>query len=208
MAKRQTSSSSSLIGDRPAIARLAFVVVGDLIAAARPHVAVETVDRYVELAVAEPLRKRFVPFERLRKRLHPLELARPARPKREVVALGLLVEFGARVRLRRQTPAAAGSGGSPQRAPRWRSRHSVIDLRGPHGHACRIIQRLEMLAVLVLAALIAPAQTGLATIQYNAAAAELCDPGGARHDAISRISAAGSWWSTFGRRGATSAPRR
>ena len=40
------------VGDRPAIARLAFVVVGDLFAAARAHVPVQAVDRHVELAVA------------------------------------------------------------------------------------------------------------------------------------------------------------
>ena len=48
-----------------AIAGLAFVIVGDLVAAAGANVAVETVHRDVELAVGEPSRERLVPFERL-----------------------------------------------------------------------------------------------------------------------------------------------
>ena len=62
-ANRQTIVEQLAVGDRPAIAGLAFVIVGDPRAVAGAHVPVERVDRRVELAVGEPRRERLVPFE-------------------------------------------------------------------------------------------------------------------------------------------------
>ncbi len=81
------------VGDRAGVAGFALPVVGDLVAPARGHVAVETVLRHVELAPAEPLGERQVPVE------HGVEVLRPgeqlpglAGPERLVVRLGLLVQ--------------------------------------------------------------------------------------------------------------------
>jgi hypothetical protein len=76
------------IGDRPAVARLAFPVVGDLLASTGLDVAVEAVGGDVEPAADEPAGERRLPLQ------HRLPRRRP------VEALGLGSPEGLRVRRR------------------------------------------------------------------------------------------------------------
>ena len=90
-------------GERPGVARLADPVVGDLVAEAALDVPVDAVVGDVELAAGEPLGERQVPFERRLEWRRPVEpLARALRPERLEVGVGLLVEGGRRVGLRRE----------------------------------------------------------------------------------------------------------
>ena len=86
----------------------AFIVVRDLLAAARAHVPIEAVNRYVELPVSEPPREGFVPFQRYGKGLDPFELARPRRPKGHVIAFGLGVNRRPSRSPERRSPAEGG----------------------------------------------------------------------------------------------------
>ena len=109
-------------GQRPGVARLADPVVGDLVAEAALDVPVDAVVGDVELAAGEPLRERQVPFERRLERRRPVEpLARPLRPERLEVGLGLGVEVGRARWPGRRRPGPAGRsatrrGGSRSRA--------------------------------------------------------------------------------------------
>ena len=71
-----------LVGDRLRVARLAFPVVGDLVAEAGLDVAVEAVVGDVQRAADEPLRERRVPLEDGVPRLEPRDVRRrPASPR-------------------------------------------------------------------------------------------------------------------------------
>ena len=88
-------------GQRPGVARLADPVVGDLVAEPALDVPVDAVVGDVELPAGEPLGERQVPLERLGERGRPVDpLARPLRPERLEIRLGLHVQVGLRIRLR------------------------------------------------------------------------------------------------------------
>ena len=88
-------------GQRPGVARLADPVVGDLVAEPALDVPVDAVVGDVELPAGEPLGERQVPLERLGERGRPVDpLARPLRPERLEIGLGLHVQVGGGVRLR------------------------------------------------------------------------------------------------------------
>ena len=88
------------VGNRAAVAELTLEIVGDPAAAARAHVTVERVDGRVQLAVAEPARKRLFPLEHALEGPGPFELARPTRPKRFVVAVRFRIDLRPSVGLR------------------------------------------------------------------------------------------------------------
>ena len=91
------------VGDGPGVAGLADPVVGDLGAEATLDVAVDAVVGDVQLAAVEPLGEREVPVEGRRERLDPIDaFAREAGPERLRVGLGLGVEVGRGVGLRRE----------------------------------------------------------------------------------------------------------
>ena len=69
------------VGQRAAVARLAFPDDRGLVAPRAAHVAVDAVDAGVERAADEPLRVRRLPLEHLRPGREPLELARRSRPR-------------------------------------------------------------------------------------------------------------------------------
>jgi hypothetical protein len=62
------------VGERAAVARLAFPDQGRLVARGRPDVPVNAVDGDVQLAAGEPLRVRRLPLQHVLPRLEPLEL--------------------------------------------------------------------------------------------------------------------------------------
>ena len=101
---------ATAIGDRPAVAGLAFEVICDPVAQAGLDVAVEAIDGNVEFAVGEPLRKRLVPLQDFFVRLDPFEFVGPRRPEGFIVAVGLLVDSGlcvglsGKLRIRRKQP--------------------------------------------------------------------------------------------------------
>ncbi len=97
------------IGDGPAVSRLAFEIVGNLITVAGADVPIEAVDGRVQLAIAKPAGERLVPLERNGERFAPLETTRPLRPKLGIVAFGIHVDLRVRIRLAREV----GRGGEP-----------------------------------------------------------------------------------------------
>ena len=120
LAKRQTSSSSSRVGDRPAIAGLAFVVVRDLRRRARRARGgrAQLTDALSSPSANQVANGSFHSSV-LGERLHPFELAAHVRPTR----LGSRARPPRRCRAARsparRTRAAAGSGGLARRALRW-----------------------------------------------------------------------------------------
>ncbi len=97
------------VGQRAAVARLAFPDERGLVAARRANVAVEAVGADVELAADEPLRVRRLPVEDLRPGLHPLELGGERRPER--LGIGGRARVDARVVTRARSRASSAGGG-------------------------------------------------------------------------------------------------
>ena len=83
------------VGQRPAIAGLTFPDDGGFVAARGSDMAIDAVDRRIDLPADKPLRVRRVrPVEDLRPFAAPLELGRKLRPEPFVVALGFFVRAG------------------------------------------------------------------------------------------------------------------
>ncbi len=80
------------VGQRPAIAGLPFPDECGLVAACAANVAIDAVDRHVDLAADEPLGvRRIAPVEHLRPLAAPLELGRKLCPERFWISFGLFV---------------------------------------------------------------------------------------------------------------------
>ena len=82
------------VGERAAVAGLAFPDDRRLVAARRADVAIQAVGRDVEAAAAEPLRVRRRPLEHARERRDPLELVGEAGPERLRIRGGAGVDAG------------------------------------------------------------------------------------------------------------------
>ncbi len=89
------------VGDGAGVARLAFPVIGDLVAVSGFYVAVEAVHRCVQPAADEPLREwRVTPVEHLGPRLRPGQALRLLLPESKRVLRGLCVDLLLRDRIR------------------------------------------------------------------------------------------------------------
>ncbi len=84
------------VGQRPAIAGLAFPDERRLVAAPGADVAIQAVGADVQLAADEPLRMRRIPVEDLGPRLDPLELTRELGPERLGILRRPRVDLGVR----------------------------------------------------------------------------------------------------------------
>ena len=101
--KRRHLAIEIVVGQRSAIAGLAFPDDRRLVAASAANVPVDAVDRDVQLSADEPLRVRRLPVEHLVPRPRPFELAGELCPEAFRIAFGLGVDrFVAGVRLRRE----------------------------------------------------------------------------------------------------------
>jgi hypothetical protein len=80
------------VGERAAVARLAFPDDRGLVAARPAHVPIDAVDAGVERPAEEPLGVRRLPLEHLRPRREPLELLGKRRPEGFGIALGASVD--------------------------------------------------------------------------------------------------------------------
>ena len=80
------------VGQRAAIAGLAFPDEGGLVAPRTADMAVETVDARVDASADEPFRVRRLPVEHRIPRAGPFELRREPRPKAFRIALRLVVD--------------------------------------------------------------------------------------------------------------------
>src|SRR5262249_59446292 len=80
------------VGQRPAIARLAFPDDRRLVAARRARVPVEAIRAGVQLPTDEPLRVRRLPLQHLAPRTNPVQLAREGGPESLRVASSLVVD--------------------------------------------------------------------------------------------------------------------
>ncbi len=109
------------VGERPAVARLAFPDDRGLVAPRAAHVAIDAVDAGVERAAEKPLRVRRLPLEHLRPRREPLEL-RARTPPRSL--RGRARRARRRLRSwpppRRETRPTGESAGLPAADPRVR----------------------------------------------------------------------------------------
>ena len=81
------------VRQRPPIAGLSFPDERRFVPPRGPRVAVDAVDRRVQLAADEPLRVRRLPLEHCVPRLRPLQLAREPRPERFGVGRGARINL-------------------------------------------------------------------------------------------------------------------
>src|SRR3982751_5916163 len=105
------------VGERAAVAGLSFEHERRLVAPRGADVAVEAVDRRVDLATDEPLRVRRLPVEHALVRRHPFELGRLVGPVGLRVGGGALVDAG-----------IVGLSSGPER--RWRLELPVLLQQG------------------------------------------------------------------------------
>ena len=115
------------VGQRSAIARLAFPDERRLVAPRATDVAIDAVDAGVQRAADEPFRVRWLPLEHARPRRGPLELRREGRPEGLGIALGACVDvLVAHVGLRAERGGRLETSGLPEADRRCREKSSCL----------------------------------------------------------------------------------